>query len=94
MGDAGFAVVAERGEPETGRDRVQVGVVQDDGGGLAAQLQADALELLARDRSDSAPGRGRAGEGDLADAGVGDEILTGRPACGQNGDDPPLLSPR
>jgi hypothetical protein len=55
--------------------RLDVGVVEDDGGGLAAEFQGAAGDPLAADRGDPPSGRGRPGEGDLVDPRVADEQL-------------------
>ena len=49
---------------------VQVGVLPDDGGGLAAQLEHDGLQVLAAQAADDAADGGAAGEVDLADGRV------------------------
>ncbi len=54
---------------------LEVHVVEDDGGGLAAELERAAGDPLAAERGDAAAGRGRAGERDLVDAGVAHEQL-------------------
>ena len=53
-----------------GIDGVEVGVVADDRGRLAAELERHALEPLAAERRDLAAGGGAAGEADLVDAGM------------------------
>ena len=68
--DARLAVVHERRELQALHRRGEVGVVEDDRGRLAAELEADALELLTADRGDAATGRGGTGERDLVDARV------------------------
>src|SRR5580692_8526865 len=55
------------------RGGLDVGVVEDDGGRLAAQLQRAPGDPLAADGGDPAPGRGGAGEGDLVDPRVADQ---------------------
>ena len=62
-----------------GRDGGDVGVVEHDGGGLAAELQRHPLHLLAADAHDALARRGRPGEGDLVGARVGDEVLADLP---------------
>ncbi len=86
LGDARLAVVHERGEPQARHRGVEVGVVEHDRGRLAAQLEADPLQLLAADRGDLAAGRGGAGEGDLVDAGVRHQVLAGLAAAGHDVD--------
>ena len=66
---------------------VEVGVVEHDRGRLAAELERDPLELLAADGGDLAAGRGRAGERDLVDARVRDEVLADLAAGGDDVDD-------
>src|SRR5439155_23538683 len=56
---------------------VEVGVGEDHVRGLAAELARDALQRLAAFPADVAPDGGRAGEGDLGDAGVLDQRGTG-----------------
>ena len=43
---------------------IEVGVVEHDGGVLAAELERHLLQVPARELADAPPGRGRAGEGD------------------------------
>jgi hypothetical protein len=81
-GDAGLALVVEDGEGAALDGRGQVGVVEDDVGALAAQLQLEALEVAGRGPHDLAPtsvepvndslatpGARPAGPGDVAEAG-------------------------
>ena len=84
--DAGLAGVHQRGEPQPRHGRGQVGVVEHDRGRLAAELERDPLELLAADRGDLAAGRGRAGERDLVDARVRDQVLADLAAGGDDVD--------
>ena len=59
------------------RDRsVDVGVLEDDVGGLAAQLQRYLLDVRGSRPHDGAPNLGRAGEGDLVDLLVLGHVLT------------------
>jgi hypothetical protein len=88
---AGLAVVGEGGVLESGRGGGQVGVVADDRGRLAAELQGVSLEVLAAERRDSPAGGGGAGERHHVDTGVPDEVLTGR---GPAGDDVLRAVPR
>ena len=57
------------------RRGVEVGVVEDDGGGLAAELEGDAAQVLRAELGDVPAGGAGTGEGDLVDARVGDEVL-------------------
>jgi hypothetical protein len=57
---------------------LRIGVVEDDGGRLAAELEGDPLDLLAADRTDPAPHAGAAGEADLVDERMPDQFLTHR----------------
>ena len=57
--DARLAVVHERRHLQALDRGREVGVVEDDRGRLAAELEADALQLLAADRRDAPTGRGR-----------------------------------
>ena len=78
LGDARLAVVHDaRSGSSSGIERVDVGVVEDDRGRLAAELEGAALELLAAEGADLAAGGGRAGEAHLVDVGMGDEVLAG-----------------
>ncbi len=53
----------------------EVGVVEDDGGGLAAELEGDPGDPLAAQRGDPPAGRRRAGEGDLVDPRIAHQQL-------------------
>src|SRR5690606_35734236 len=72
-GHADLPAVAEGGPEQPVRDAFHVDVVQQDGGVVAAQFQGDPGERGSRRCGDGPPGRHRAGEGDVADAGVGGE---------------------
>ena len=73
--EAHLALELERGEG-AGRGRgLEVGVVEDDERVVAAELERDALEPLPGERADPPAGRGRAGERDRVDVGVGDDRL-------------------
>jgi hypothetical protein len=74
-GGADLALVEEDrvGGPVGGQ--VQVGVVEQDVGRLAAQLQQDLLDRAGGQGRDPPADRGRAGEGDLVDLGRGDQRL-------------------
>ena len=54
---------------------LDVDVVEQDRGRLAAELEREPLDLLAAQRADARAGGGGAGEADLVDAGVRDEVL-------------------
>ena len=87
LGHAGLPVVHEAGDlQQLVEGGVHVGVVEDDGRRLAAELQRVALELLAADGGDLHARRGRAGEGDLVDVGVADQVLADLTAGGQDVD--------
>ena len=60
-----------------------VGVVEDDRRRLAAEFEADPLELLAADPGDTAADRRRTGEGHLVDARVPHQGLTGVASAGK-----------
>ena len=62
---------------------IEIGVVKDDVGGLAAELKRYALEIARGALHDSTADAGRSGEGDLVDVGVIDEGLAHDPpgAC-------------
>lgn len=79
----GRAVLA--GVDERARDRavgggLQVGVVEDHEGGLAAQLQVDALDGRGGDLGDALADGGGTGERGHDDVGVTDEVLARFPA--------------
>ena len=75
---ADLALVQERA-PGAGRDRaVQVHVVQDDEGGVAAEFEVHALEVAPGQLADPAARGGGPGEGDQPHEGLGDQRLTGR----------------
>src|ERR1700735_1224769 len=57
------------------RGGLDVGIVEDNGGRLAAELQGAPGDPLAADGGDPPPGRGRPGEGDLVDPRVADQQL-------------------
>lgn len=64
---------------------LQVGVLEDDVGRVAAQFHGDRLERLARDARGVPPDGGRTGEGELVDAGVAQQRLAGdRSAAGDD----------
>lgn len=69
---AALAGVGDHRERREHRGHVEVGVVEDDHRGLAAQFQEDPLEGAAGGSHDGAAGRGGPGEGDHVDAGVGE----------------------
>src|SRR6202042_538396 len=72
----GLPVVDEGGGEEVLADRgqVEVGVVEDDRGRLAAELERDRAEQPAAHLGDPPSGGGRAGERDLVDVRVLDQV--------------------
>ena len=84
-GGAVLARVPVAGEPDPGRDRLRVGVVEDDHRRLAAELEVDALERVGGGARDRLAGLDVAGERDEADVRVLDEPLPDRDAVA--GDD-------
>ncbi len=86
LGDTRLPVVHERGELEALDGRGEIGVVEDDRRRLATEHEGAALELLPRNRRDLAPSGGRAGEGDLVDAGMTNEVLADFTAGGHDAD--------
>ena len=64
--------------------RRHVGVVQDDQGGVAAELQVRSLEVPGGEFADAAADRGRAGEADDPHQRVGDQRLADVGAAGQH----------
>src|SRR6266545_6614433 len=71
--------VAEDGEDGT-RGLFEVGVREDEAGGLAAQFEGDALDVSGGEALDLDADLGRAGEGDLAHVRMARERRTGRAA--------------
>ena len=65
--DARLAAVPELADQRAGDGRVEVGVVEDDERGVAAELERDLLHLLRALRHQELPDLGRAGEAELAD---------------------------
>ena len=70
---AGLADVAHLGDKGAFDGGVHVGVVEDEEGGVAPELHGDAQDLLRRLLDELASYLGRAREGELARARVGDE---------------------
>jgi len=66
--------------------RVEIGIVEDDEGRLAAELQRQALAGAGGRLADFPPDLGRAGEGDLGDARMGDDRLAGAAIAGDDVD--------
>ena len=63
---------------------VDVGVVEDDRSGLAAELEADTLELFTAQRGDSPAGGRGSREGDLVHARMANQSLSGLSAAGKD----------
>lgn len=72
-GHADLAAVDEGAEGAVLGGKIQVGVLPHDGGGLAAQLQYNGLEMLSCQLGNGSADLGAAGKIDLLDARVGDE---------------------
>ena len=72
--DAGLARVAELADHRALNGRVQVGVVEDDEGRVAAQLHGHALHRAGALGHEQLAHRGGAGEGELADRGIGGQF--------------------
>ncbi len=86
-GRAHLARVPER-RPHRGDHRgVEVGILEHDVRVLAAEFERDALEILGRRVRDDASHLGRAGEGDLRDAGMLGECRPDAPVSGQHAHD-------
>ena len=79
--------MAPSSRPE-GQVPVEIGVVEDDGGGLAPELQGGRLHLVAAGGGDLAAGHGAAGEGDHVDTGVRHQRLPHRHAAGEDAEQP------
>ncbi len=84
-GEADLARILECAFEDAGRHLLRVGVIEHDAGVVAAEFQRDPLQGCRRTRHHLLAGRGRAGEGDLADirvlghgvaeiVGVGDDV--------------------
>ena len=88
-GGADLALVEEDRVGGAVGGQLQVGVVEQDVGRLAAQLQQDLLDRAGGQGGDPPADLGRAGEGDLVDLGRGDQRLAGLgPEPGQDVDHP------
>ncbi len=74
-GAAALALVEEDGAGGSGDGFVEIGVGEDDGRALAAELEGDFLEVSGGGVDDEAADFGRSGEGDLVDEGM----------CGERG---------
>nr|WP_254127074.1 hypothetical protein [Aquihabitans sp. G128] len=81
---ADLAGVEGPGAAHVRDDVLQVGVVEDDGRPLAAQLEQQALHLLAAHLGDAAADAGGAGEGDHVDVGRGGDGLGGLDRAGRD----------
>lgn len=77
-GAAALAVVVEDTKVSPGDGVVDVGIVEDNVGGLAAQLESNLLQVgLGSSLEDSAADESRSSEGDLVDVHVGGDGSTG-----------------
>ena len=72
-GAAALAVVEEDGAGRSGDGLVEIGVGEDDGGTLAAELEGDFLQVSGGGFDDQAADFGRSGEGDFIDHLMGGE---------------------
>ena len=87
--DAGLAGVAELGDHRTGDGGVQIGIVEDDEGGVAAQLHRHFLDGVGALGQQGAADFGGAGEGELADGVVAGQFATdGAGAAGDHVEQP------
>ena len=80
--DAGLAGVAELAGQGAGHRLIEIGVVEHDEGGVAAQLQAQPLDGVGGLAHQQRAHAGRSGEGDLGDHGVAGQLApmaSGRP---------------
>ena len=66
---------------------VEIGILEDDEGRLAAELERQRLARAGGRLADQAADLGRAGEGDLVDAGMLDERRAGGAVAGDDVDD-------
>ncbi len=83
---AGLAAVAHLGQGRALDGGLQVGVLEDEERGIAAELHRHAQHLIRRPGHEPAADLGRAGEGQLAQAGILDQ-RSGHRARGRAGDD-------
>ncbi len=88
--DAGLAGVAVFGRQGPGHGGVEVGVVKDDEGGVAAKLQGEALHGVGALAHQQFADAGGAGEGELAHHGVAAQLVAHRARLmgGDDVDDP------
>ncbi len=70
VGEAGLSVVEETRLDRAGDGAREIGVVEDDGGRLAAQFERDALDRLRAQFADAPPRRRRSGERHHVDFGM------------------------
>jgi hypothetical protein len=83
-----LAGIVEEAHRRAGGGPLDVRIGEDDVGALAAEFEGDPLELVGGLAHDPLADRGRAGEADLADVGVGDEALPhDRALAGQDSKD-------
>ena len=68
-GDAGLALIVEDGAGGAADRGGNVGVLEDDVGTFAAELELHLLQVAGRRLDDAPPGRGRAGESDFLTSG-------------------------
>src|SRR3546814_3396426 len=73
---AGLAGIAELGRERPLDRRVEIGVVEDDEGGVAPELEAQLLDLVGALPHQDAPDLGRSGEGNLADLRICRELAS------------------
>jgi hypothetical protein len=86
-GHADLALVEERTEGADRHGLFEVDVVHDDQGGVAAEFEVHALEVLSAERTHHPASDGRAGEGDDVHERVDDQRLTHISATGQHAED-------
>jgi hypothetical protein len=88
-GDAGLALIVEDGEGGAADGSREEGIVENDVGAFAAQLELNALQIARGGLHDFAAHCGRPGEADLIDAPVFGEILAGGLAVARHDVDDP-----
>ena len=79
---AGLPVIEQRGHRQPLQEDVEIGIVEQDRGGLAAKLQRDRTKQFTARCRDLAAGCGRSGERHLVNAGMGDKIGADRTVRG------------